>query len=267
MGFETTRYAKTRPGRRGGVRRGERWGRREPRAKQTRGVALLGPSRSRGSRSQRGLGRGRASVGGGRLFSSRERFGPRGRSVDLPPRPLRTRTTSALARGSSYSAAYLVSLRPHASVEPPVVPVVVPYNLKPSRRADLNRVFYTPSKKTRWWAQSHLHLEDFVFPVRKPCRAALLLSSWGRPRPRGCTMESPDVEEVSQVANGESQDLAGRAVPTTPPLSPLPHEPPPTRSGADPTTLYSILLPPSRWLARGKARSCERRRSSRRRSC
>ena len=150
MGFETTRYAKTRPGRRGGVRRGERWGRREPGAKQTRGVALLGPSRSRGSRSQRGLGRGRASVGGGRLFSSRERFGPRGRSVDLPPRPLRTRTTSALARGSSLVTrltSFLSDLTRLSS------PVVVPStdNLKPSRRAEediyLNRVFYPPLKR------------------------------------------------------------------------------------------------------------------------
>ena len=170
MGFETTRYAKTRPGRRGGVRSGERWGRREPGAGQTRGVALLGPSRSRGSRSQRGLGRGRASVGGGRLFSSRERFGPRGRSVDLPPRPLRTRTTSALARGSSYSAAYLVSLRPHASVESCRGALHRQSQTFPAGggRYLFKQGFLPASKKTRWWAQSHLHLEDFVFPVRKP---------------------------------------------------------------------------------------------------
>ena len=166
MGFETTRYAKTRPGRRGGVRSGERWGRREPGAGQTRGVALLGPSRSRGSRSQRGLGRGRASVGGGRLFSSRERFGPRGRSVDLPPRPLRTRTTSALARGSSFSVTRLTSFLSSSRVCRTSRASCRPRpTIKPSRRAEILQEGKSTLKR-RALGPTIAFRFDFVFPVR-----------------------------------------------------------------------------------------------------
>lgn len=193
MGFETTRYAKTRPGRRGGVRRGERWGRREPRAKQTRGVALLGPSRSRGSRSQRGLGRGRASVGGGRLFSSRERFGPRGRSVDLPPRPLRTRTTSALARGSSFSVTRLTSFLSSSRVCRTSRASCRPRpTIKPSRRAEIFKGFSTLKRRA---GSKPLHADfDFVFPVREfvPVpRSVTAQQRGGRPRPGGARWKAP----------------------------------------------------------------------------
>ena len=189
MGFETTRYAKTRPGRRGGVRRGERWGRREPGAKQTRGVALLGPSRSRGSRSQRGLGRGRASVGGGRLFSSRERFGPRGRSVDLPPRPLRTRTTSARARGSSYSSG-LPRFSPTSRVCrracPRPIGVATISNL-PGGRRNLKRDFYSLKRRAGGLLVSKRFFGRFRFsvPVRKPVPRSVTAQHLGETKAQG----------------------------------------------------------------------------------